>query len=270
MHWFWLNICTHLHLLFLKLDGFYLVCLEMEFDLEETIYFMPNQRHKSDVTLTSVPSKRKKIADWEVKCHAVEEIPQSSNEPIKVVPSPWPKGVNSSHFRCEHENYYLPNFRFILTRGYHNMGILRFLVTPIRAKAIVQASTNDIERKREKFGGLHLEGKLSPLCLSLSSQACLTLVYHFVSLPARLWLYRLSLLSRVVAKHWSWRLSQKIRRRKFITTRRRFLLWSNLLKLWRLELASKRWKLINYGLFWPEHQKRLWSGIRPLWSTLRI
>lgn len=47
--------------------------------------------------------------------------------------------------QCEREDS-LPNFGFLPTRGYHEMGVLKSLVTPSRTGEIARHSADDIER----------------------------------------------------------------------------------------------------------------------------
>lgn len=54
----------------------------------ETMDSMPEHRHKNDVDLTLIPSKRKKTTNWKARCHVAEETSQPSDEPIEVISSP--------------------------------------------------------------------------------------------------------------------------------------------------------------------------------------
>lgn len=101
--------------------------------------------HKSDAGLSLIPLKRKKIADRGGRSHVEKEIPQPSGEPTEVAPLFEPKEGASSRTMCERESSF-PNFGFLPTRGYHEMGILWSLVALAQARAMAGRSADDIEK----------------------------------------------------------------------------------------------------------------------------
>lgn len=90
-------------------DGSHLSCASMEFDLKETMDSMPEQGHRSNIDLSPIPLKRKKITDHGGGSHAVKETPLLSDKPTKVASPLGPKEGNSSRTRYESESSF-PNF----------------------------------------------------------------------------------------------------------------------------------------------------------------
>ncbi|XP_022850902.1 uncharacterized protein LOC111372739 [Olea europaea var. sylvestris] len=114
-----------------------------ELDLEGVLDSMPDQGQEGEVDPLPIPSKRRRGADLGRKSQTINETSQPLDEPRDVVPAPRPGAP--SRARCEREDS-LPSFGFPPTRGYHEMGVLKSLMTPARSIAIAGRSADDIER----------------------------------------------------------------------------------------------------------------------------